>query len=41
MDWAKGHSKRNHSTITDGDDFDDDASRHISSGMPIPGKTRT
>ena len=29
------------STITDGDDFDDDASRNISSGMPIPGKTRT
>ena len=23
------------------DDFDDDASKHLSSGMPIPGKTRT
>ena len=23
------------------DDFDDDASKHVSSGMPIPGRTRT
>jgi predicted metalloprotease with PDZ domain len=31
----------NDSTGDGDDDFDDDASKHLSSGMPIPGRTRT